>query len=175
MKYREKHCKYTTNNCFARRKIVKITKNRTRTLVWRTARKLRASSPWGLLGRCLMLALFTQSCVQNGPEVKVGDELIAGTVSYKNHIQPIFNAYCSASCHLKSSAASGGLNLSDYNALMNGGNSGPAIIPTSSSTNLLIKRLSGAILPLMPSGGEPFTPNQIKNISNWIDQGANNN
>ena len=124
----------------------------------------------------IAIALSLQFCnIEQGPQVLVGNDLVSGLVSYKTHIQPIFDAYCSSSCHLKASGAVAGLSLVNYAALMSGCNSGIALIPGSSKDSLIIKRLNGSILPFMPAGGEPFTANQIQNIANWIDQGALDN
>ena len=53
-------------------------------------------------------------------------------VDYNSEIQPIFNARCTG-CH----GASGGLNLSSYDNLMNGGNSGDLVIPYDHASSLL--------------------------------------
>ena len=47
-----------------------------------------------------------------------------GLVDYDSEIQPILDSSC-ISCH----GNAGGLNLSSYNNLMNGGNSGDVIVP----------------------------------------------
>ena len=93
-------------------------------------------------------------------------------VSYADDIQPIFNTYC-ASCHIQS--ASGGLHLGSYAQLMQGGNSGDAVIAGNPDSSLLVKRIEGTISPRMPIGSAALSSTQIKLIRDWIEQEANNN
>ena len=51
--------------------------------------------------------------------------VLFGQIVYQTEIQPIFNNNC-GNCHLGNSAA--GLNLSNYNNLMAGGNNGAVIV-----------------------------------------------
>jgi hypothetical protein len=117
-------------------------------------------------------ALFN-ACVVQGPNNRVGDTLISGTVSFEQHIKPMFDMYCGTSCHVHSSA--GGLSTATYASLKAGGVSGAVIVSGDPTNSLLIKRLRGDILPQMPTGDEPFTENQIANIVHWIEQGAKDN
>ena len=66
------------------------------------------------------------------------EEINIEEMSYKIHIQPLFNANC-VNCH----GNNGNLSLTTYNNLMKGGNSGKSIIANNSTGSLLINRLSG--------------------------------
>ena len=66
------------------------------------------------------------------------EEINIEEMSYKIHIQPLFNANC-VNCH----GNNGNLSLTSYNNLMKGGNSGKSSIANNSTGSLLINRLSG--------------------------------
>jgi cytochrome b subunit of formate dehydrogenase len=87
--------------------------------------------------------------------------------SWQDGIADLMNQKC-VGCH-NSSIASGGLDLSSYEAAMAGGNSGPAIVPGESHTSLLVSRQT--------SGGHPgqFSPGELEQIVNWIELGAPEN
>ena len=98
-------------------------------------------------------------------------------ISYSGFVQPIFNANCTG-CH----GTSAGLNLTNYNMLRSGGNSGDIIvIPGNGSGSLLIQKLRGTApngvqMPAnsgccLDDGGAPT----IDLIETWIDEGAENN
>ena len=84
-------------------------------------------------------------------------------VDYNNDIQPIFQSRC-ISCH----GYSGGLNLTSYSNLMNGGNSGPSVEDGNHSSSLLYIRVENGTMP--PIG--TLEPDQINLIAQWIDEGA---
>ena len=123
---------------------------------------------WGLL----FFSISINQCTEQGPIDRIGDTLIVGTVSFSQHIKPMFDAYC-AGCHVQVSG--GGLNTSTYAKLMAGGDSGLLVIAGNPDASLLLKRLNGNIPPQMPPGDLPFTTNQITNIIHWIEQGAMDN
>ena len=85
-------------------------------------------------------------------------------VDYSSEIQPIFNSRCT-NCH----GSSGGLSLSSYNNVMNGGNSGEVVIPFDSSNSILWVYVNSGY---MPPGSNDLSNVQIDLISQWIDEGA---
>ena len=70
-----------------------------------------------------------------------------------------------ASCH-SSAIASGGLDLSSYQAALSGGDSGPTIVPGEASTSLLVSQQA--------AGGHPgqFGAEELQQIVHWIELGA---
>ena len=85
-------------------------------------------------------------------------------MDYHTQIQPLLNNSC-ISCH----GGSGGLSLTSYENIMNGGNSGPAIIPFDHENSLLwVKVDSGN----MPPNGSDLSTEEVELIANWIDEGA---
>jgi mono/diheme cytochrome c family protein len=90
-------------------------------------------------------------------------------ISYANNIQPIFNQNC-VTCHPNN----GGLNLTTYNNLMAGGNSGAVIVASNAANSLLWQRIEGIVMPQMPVGGS-LPQSQRDRIRDWINAGALNN
>ena len=90
--------------------------------------------------------------------------ILMATIDYESQIQPIFNLKC-VDCH----GNFGGLDMSSYENLMNGGNSGDVVIPFDHfSSELWIRIDSGQ----MPPGNNDLTPNEVDLIAEWIDEGA---
>ena len=92
--------------------------------------------------------------------------LYAG-VDYNSEIQPIFNSRCT-NCHSGSDAEEG-LNLSSYNNVMNGGDSGDVVIPYDHANSLLWQYINSGY---MPPGNNDLTDDQVNLIVQWIDEGA---
>ena len=88
-------------------------------------------------------------------------------VDYDSEIQPIFNSRCT-NCHSGSDAEEG-LNLSSYNNVMNGGDSGDVVIPYDHANSLLWQYINSGF---MPPGNNDLTGTQVDLISQWIDEGA---
>lgn len=97
----------------------------------------------------------------------------ANPVFYEATIQPVLNEYC-AGCH-GPEKAKGDLRVHEYEFLLNGGDTGPAVIPGQSAASLLIKRMR---LPIededhMPPEGKPQpSDEEIALVAWWIDSGA---
>ncbi|MCO6449477.1 MAG: cytochrome b/b6 domain-containing protein [Caldilineales bacterium] len=86
--------------------------------------------------------------------------------SFASSIRPIINAKCVA-CHGTSSS----LNLISYRSLMQGGASGPVIIPGDPDHSRLL------LVQSMPVEAHPtrLTPEQLERVRLWIAAGAPNN
>ena len=95
--------------------------------------------------------------------------LVAQTsrVDYMQDVHPILAARCFA-CH-GGDKRSGGLSLSAYEDVLQGGRSGPAIMPGDAKGSLLMLRVTGENAPRMPLGGAPLTPREIAALTHWID------
>jgi len=89
--------------------------------------------------------------------------------NYARSVEPIFREKCAA-CH-NHAVRQGGLNLDNFDALMNGGKHGAVVIPGKSGESRLVKMLEGSIQPRMPIG-EALTDEEVKVIKAWIDAGA---
>lgn len=89
--------------------------------------------------------------------------MIYGQVDYGTQIQTIFDNNCT-SCH----GYSGGLNLTSYDGLMAGGNSGDVIVPDNHSSSLLWQQVESGD---MPQNGS-LSSDEVNLIATWIDEGA---
>jgi hypothetical protein len=101
-----------------------------------------------------------------------------GNVSYSRDIAPVLAIRCSG-CHGPDAWWSGGfergLDVTSYESLMKGGQSGRAIVPSGSSQSLLLLRLDppqGSDLRQMPFAGTPLSRRTIDQFRRWIDDGA---
>jgi len=92
-------------------------------------------------------------------------------VDYNSEIQPIFDNNC-ISCHIDGGAYFGGLDLSSYSEVMEGGDSGNTIVPFDSENSLLWQHVNSSYMPPYGSGSSPLTTDQINLIAQWIDEGA---
>ena len=92
--------------------------------------------------------------------------ILIGQVDYPQ-IQTIFNSNC-GNCHLGNS--SGGLNLSTYQNLMAGGDSGAVIVPGDHANSYLWQRVNNGEMP--PGNNPDLTASQIDLVALWIDEGA---
>ena len=99
----------------------------------------------------------------------LSSQVISQNIDYNNEIQPIFDNSCMP-CH-EGNNPSGGLDLSSYENVMAGGNSGPAIIPGDMQSLLRLEVVSGS----MPNntannvlGISDLSEQEIQTISLWI-------
>ena len=94
-------------------------------------------------------------------------------IEYNSQIQPIFSDNCGG-CHTSNSQ--GGLNLSSYEDLMGGGDSGDAVIPGDHQSSILYDRITRdeSESGIMPPNGSLESEN-ILLIKRWIDRGAQEN
>jgi len=101
------------------------------------------------------------------------DASAAEPVDFARQIQPILAANC-FKCHGPSKQESG-LRLDSVAAAVQGGDSGPAIVPGKSGESLLIHAINGAedASPMPPKeAGSPLAATQVALLTTWIDQGA---
>ena len=130
-----------------------------------------------LLAFAILASLVAASgCDDSGNQPNPGSpNPPAGGLTYSGFVAPTFIIYGCTGCH-GASGGSNGLNLTTYQGLMAGGNSGAAVIPGNGAGSLLVRKLLGtAPGSQMPLGGTPLPSTKIDSISSWIDQGALNN
>jgi len=94
----------------------------------------------------------------------------AQSVDYARQVQPILHRRC-AQCHGEE-APQGGLNLLTRAGMLKGGKNGPAIVPGSGQTSLLVQHVTGEKKPVMPMGQDSLPSEEITVLKSWIDQGA---
>ena len=94
----------------------------------------------------------------------------AEKIDFEARVQPILQARC-LSCHSRGKYK-GGLSLETREALLRGGEEGPAAVVGKSAESLLVRLAAGLEEDRrMPQKGPALTPAQIGLLRAWIDQG----
>ena len=89
---------------------------------------------------------------------------------FETRVRPVLATRCYA-CHTNSKL--GGLRLDSRTALLEGGVSGPGIVPGKPAESLLIKAVTFADERIkMPLGGAKLKDQEIADLSRWIEMGA---
>jgi mono/diheme cytochrome c family protein len=112
------------------------------------------------------------------PVLAVGLCFVAGNlpaaepVDYLSDIKPILSKHC-VNCHGAQKQRSG-LRLDTAKSVLEGGNSGPAVVPGKSSESLLVQAVGGVgkVKPMPPPEQPRLSGEQIALLKHWIDQGA---
>ena len=101
-------------------------------------------------------------------------------ISYQQDVVPILQGRC-VECHTApegSGYKATGLRLDSYEALMQGTVYGPVIIEGDSRRsilNMLVEGRAGKLQRMPHEQGEGLSDEQIKILSDWVNQGARNN
>jgi mono/diheme cytochrome c family protein len=106
-----------------------------------------------------VVALLTAAQAKGTP----GDDF------FENKVRPILATQC-GSCHQE--RAAGGLSLSSREAIVKGGNSGPAIVPGDPEKSLILTAVHQTGSLKMPKGGSKLSADDIEALSDWVKMGA---
>jgi len=92
---------------------------------------------------------------------------------YVDQVQPLLKERC-YSCHSHAARKTrGGLSVDSREALLTGGDSGPALVPEHPEQSLLIDAVKRTGLEMPPAGkGEPLSAAEIELLEKWIRTGA---
>ena len=91
-------------------------------------------------------------------------------VSFSKDIKPLLEASC-IQCHAKGKTK-GGLSLESREALLKGGDTGPAAIPGKGKDSLIVQLVASTDADtVMPKKGSHWTPEQVGLLRAWIDTG----
>jgi hypothetical protein len=92
---------------------------------------------------------------------------------FESKVRPVLAEHC-YKCHsAKAEKVKGGLRLDSRDALLAGGNSGPAIVPGDPEKSLLIKAVGYGDPDLqMPPKGEKLSDTHVANLVAWVKMGA---
>ena len=95
----------------------------------------------------------------------------AGNDYFESYVRPVLAQQCYA-CHSGQIAEpQAGLRVDSRDALLAGGNSGPALVPGDPDASLLVRVLRHADRVKMPPTGK-LTDTEVDRISTWIRMGA---
>jgi cytochrome c553 len=123
---------------------------------------------WALL---VLLAVGTTASLASLSEPVAQDKApnAAQIEFFEKSVRPILATHC-FECH-GPDKHKGGLRLDSRGTMMQGGNSGPAIMPGSAPVSLLIKAIHYGDTPKMPPKGK-LSDGEIATLTEWIQQGA---
>ena len=125
------------------------------------------SSPLGVAG-CFLLAWVVVPVALGAEESE--QKQASATPSYFRDIRPVIQRHCQG-CH-QPAIQQGHLDLTRYRTLLQGGHSGPGLVPGDPERSLLIAMMEGRRPPLMPLGGPPLDPEIIGKFRAWVKGGA---
>ena len=121
----------------------------------------------GALCAGLLLSLLTTPAFSD----ETGGSPSAGKIDFGSEIYPIFAKRCHE-CH-GAAQQMGGFRLDSRTVALEGGVSGPNILPRKSEESPLFQRIAGVgDLNVMPLTGERLSSAEIGLIKGWIDEGA---
>lgn len=90
---------------------------------------------------------------------------------FEKKVRPIFVEHC-YNCHSQDHKEAGGLRVDDHRALLDGGNTGAAVVPGNVEKSILIQRVTHADdKKAMPPDGR-LTEAQIQDLKQWVNDGA---
>lgn len=112
------------------------------------------------------LALAASVLLASGSALKAADEKI----TFQDHVLPIFRAKC-LSCH-NPDKKSGGLDLTNYTAMQQGGSSGDAFEPGDPDGSYLWMVVNHDSEPYMPPESDKLPAEMLAVIKGWIEGGA---
>jgi hypothetical protein len=91
---------------------------------------------------------------------------------FENKIRPVLAEHC-YECHNSVNKAKGDLVLDYKDGLLDGGETGPGLLPGNPNYSLLMQVLKHEIQDLkMPKGGPKLMPNVLADFEKWISKGA---
>src|SRR4051812_11062396 len=88
--------------------------------------------------------------------------------TFNAHVRPIFKAYCTE-CHGEAEKPKGGLDLRLRRFVLNGGKSGPVVVPGKPGESPLIEKVRAGD---MPPTKKKLTAAEIDILERWIAAGA---
>ncbi|GMV93742.1 MAG: hypothetical protein AMXMBFR82_35200 [Candidatus Hydrogenedentota bacterium] len=142
-------------------------------------------SIWGTVGLSFLLNAFAQDVPSTSVEQRIQtleavldfvaelrdeSESSAESALFTQRVEPILSEHC-FSCHQPGKTRAG-LDLTSRDALLQGGDSGPAIVSGNAAESLLMRLVRHEQEPAMPHKTDPLPADAIAVLEAWIDAGA---
>jgi mono/diheme cytochrome c family protein len=102
-----------------------------------------------------------------GSRVEAADKP-SGAPAFNADVRPIFQAHCTE-CHGEAAKLKGGLDLRLRRLVLEGGDSGPAIVAGKPADSLLLQRVQKGE---MPPGKKKLSAVQVETLRRWVAAGA---
>jgi cytochrome c553 len=116
------------------------------------------------------ITAFSPSILAAPQETAPADK--AGQAFFQQKVQPVLATHC-YDCHSASTRSAGGLRVDDLRSLLQGGKTGPAVVPGKPDDSLLLQRIvSTDEKKRMPKGDDPLADADVANVRAWIAGGA---
>ncbi|MBI3871443.1 MAG: PSD1 domain-containing protein [Verrucomicrobia bacterium] len=134
----------------------------------------RARPAWRASSRLLMgfaalaLALPSVSTRSAGAADAAAPSKRDPALTFEQHVRPILKAHC-FDCHGEGDRLRGGLDLRLRRLMVQGGESGPALVPGQAEASLVFKMVSSG---KMPKRDRKLSAAEIETLSRWIREGA---
>jgi len=133
---------------------------------------------WPIIWLGLAFAMLASAMASGAepppPAVKLpadhAERMTRGTELFKTDIVALLNTHC-VSCH-GGKKTEAGLDLTSREGLLQGGDTGPAVVPFSAKESLLWKLVAHADEPAMPYEQDKLPAAALTKLSTWIDDGA---
>lgn len=106
----------------------------------------------------------------NGGRLQVSRPKGGETVSFGLDVAPLLIEHC-APCHIDRRNPRGNLSMANFASLIRGGDSGNLWVPGDPAASLLVRRLMGEGVDVMPPNGK-LDDASIETIAKWIEEGA---
>ncbi len=131
---------------------------------------LRLRSVTGLSSRSILGAALLLATLSSAVAARQSAAAAQSAEAFESRIRPILSANC-YDCH--TTDRKGGLRVDSREALLQGGESGPAIVPGKPDDSLLIQAIrQTAGAPKMPYGRPKLKPEDIDALTEWVRGGA---
>jgi mono/diheme cytochrome c family protein len=103
--------------------------------------------------------------------LSAGEASSADTDFFETRIRPLLAENC-FNCHSAETNSKGGLRVDDLKGLLQGGQSGPALVPGKPEESLLITAVSHENEELKMPPGKRLSPEELADLRMWVSQGA---
>lgn len=124
-----------------------------------------------LARRFWLAAIAVLLAAQVVPDQSIADEPPNSEVQFQQTVLPILESRCFA-CHSHATEINGGLALDYASGWREGGDRGPAIVPSDPEKSLLIHAVERRTNELAMPPEDPLTPTEIEVLRRWIAEGA---
>ncbi|WP_435009265.1 PSD1 and planctomycete cytochrome C domain-containing protein [Tundrisphaera lichenicola] len=119
----------------------------------------------------LALAILSASSAAGSPGQPEPPDDPSAVEFFEKKVRPLLVENC-YNCHSANTNAKGDLRVDDRNGLLQGGSSGPAVVPGKPAESLLIQAvLHAGGVPKMPPK-KKLTEDQVADLTRWIEGGA---
>ena len=118
----------------------------------------------------LVLTLLTIEATEKHEEAEKHRPSTQQLQFFETRIRPLFVARC-FKCHGEKKQW-GGLRLDSREALLRGGESGPAVVPGKPDKSLLVSAVRESDADLRMPKGDKLTKRQITDLARWVEMGA---